>query len=237
MEKGAVPMPRKPNANRQWAAVDSYFEDLLLPANDALDATLQTNREAGLPSIDISPLLGRFLELLVRISGARRILEIGTLGGYSTIWLARALPADGHLITLELEPRHAEIARTNLQRAGVSDQVEIRLGRAGESLATLVTEKAQPFDFIFIDADKTGYPEYLGWSLKLSRPGTVIVADNLVRNGKVIEPANPDPNIQGVRRFTELMAAEPRLRATVMQNVARRGYDGFSLAVVREDPR
>jgi len=180
----------------------------------------------------VTPLQGKFLELLVRISSARRVLEIGTLGGYSTLWLVRALPQDGHIVSLELDPRHAEIARANLQNAGVSDRVDIRVGPATESLQALVTESVAPFDFIFIDADKAGYPDYLGWSLKLSCPGTLIVADNVVRDGKVIEPDNPDPNIQGVRRFTDLIAAEPRVSATVLQTVGSKGYDGFTLAVV-----
>jgi predicted O-methyltransferase YrrM len=215
-----------------WTEVDHYFEDLLLPRDESFESALNTNRDAGLPAIDVSPLLGRFLELLVRISGARRILEIGTLGGYSTIWLSRALPGDGRLITLELEQRHADIAQANLKHAGVLNRVEVRVGVANESLASLVAEHAAPFDLIFIDADNAGYPEYLQWALKLSRPGTVIVADNVVRDGKVIDPNDPDPNIQGVRRFTELVAAEPRLGATALQMVAARGYDGFALAVV-----
>jgi predicted O-methyltransferase YrrM len=225
-------MKKQQSESRQWAAVDHYFEQRLLLADETLDAALRANRDAGLPSIDVTPLLGRFLELLVRISGARRILEIGTLGGYSTIWLARALPEYGRLITLELEPRHAAIARENLARAGVLDRVEMREGPAAESLASLVAEHAPPFDLIFIDADKASYPDYLNWSLKLSRPGTVIVADNVVREGKIVDAESPDPNIQGVRRFTELMASDPRLSATVLQTVAGKGYDGFALAVV-----
>jgi len=227
-------MKKKQNGSRQWAAVDRYFEQRFVLADEALQAALRANSDAGLPAIDVTPLLGRFLELLVRISSARRVLEIGTLGGYSTIWLARALPDSGSLITLELAPRHAEIARANLARAGVLERVKLLEGPAADSLALLDRESAGPFDLIFIDADKASYPEYLAWSLKLSRPGTVIVADNVVRDGKVVNADDPDPNIQGVRRFTELIAAEPRLRATVLQTVAGKGYDGFALAVVRE---
>jgi predicted O-methyltransferase YrrM len=219
-------------AQKVWTNVDRYFGDKLAPSDPALEAALAANRKAELPAIDVTPLQGKFLELLVRISNARRVLEIGTLGGYSTLWLARGLPKDGQIISLELEPRHAEVARANLNNAGVSDRVDIRVGPAAKSLQALVASDAAPFDFIFIDADKSGYPEYLGWSLKLSRPGTLIIADNVVRDGKVIEPDNPDPNVQGVRRFTDLVSGEPRLSATVLQTVGNKGYDGFTLAVV-----
>ncbi len=215
-----------------WAAVDRYFGDQLAPEDKALTASLETNREAGLPSIDVPALLGKFLELLVRISGARRVLEIGTLGAYSTIWLARALPKGGHVITLEIDPHHAEIARANLQAAGVLDRVEVRVAPAGKSLREFVESGSPPFDLIFIDADKRSLPEYLDWSLKLSRPGTVIVVDNVVRDGKVIEPDSPDPDVQGVRRMIEQMAANPRLCATAIPTVGARGYDGFALALV-----
>jgi predicted O-methyltransferase YrrM len=215
-----------------WAAVDRYFSDLLAPEDRELSAILATNRDAGLPSIDVPALLGKFLDLLVRISGTRRVLEIGTLGGYSTIWLARALPANGQVVTLEIDPHHAEIARSNLKAAGVLDRVEVRVGAASDSLRDIQARGTAPFDLVFIDADKKSMPEYLDWSLKLSRPGTIIVADNVVRDGKVIEPDNPDDNIQGVRRMTEMMAAEPRLRATAIQTVGARGHDGFAMAVV-----
>ncbi|MGA8668638.1 MAG: O-methyltransferase [Terracidiphilus sp.] len=218
-------------AQKVWTEVDRYF-DRLIPPDPAFDAALAANRKADLPAIDVTPLQGKFLELLVRISGARRVLEMGTLGGYSTLWLARALPQNGQVITLELEPRHAEIARANLRNAGMLNRVDLRVGRARDLLQALVAGHAAPFDLIFIDADKASYPEYLEWSLKLSRPGTVIVADNVVRDGKVIDPDNSDPNIQGVRRFTDLVAAEPRLSSTVLQTVGSKGYDGFALAVV-----
>jgi predicted O-methyltransferase YrrM len=215
-----------------WAAVDRYFVEHLVPSDSAMEDALARNRETGLPAIDVTPLQGKFLELLVRISGARRVLELGTLGGYSTLWLARALPEDGSVVTLELEPKHAAIARANLERAGLLSRVDLRVGRALDLLKALVTSGAEPFDLIFIDADKSSYPEYLEWSLKLARPGTVLVGDNVVRDGKVINPKSPDPHIQGVRRFTELVAAEPRLSATVLQTVGSKGYDGFALAVV-----
>jgi predicted O-methyltransferase YrrM len=216
-----------------WAQVDRYFGDLLAPEDAALGSVIEANKLAGLPPIDVPALLGKFLELMVRISGARRVLEIGTLGGYSTIWLARALTDDGRVVTLEIDPKHAELARANLKNAGVSDRVEIRLGVAMDTLRTMHEKGEEPFDLIFIDADKKSMPEYLGWSLKLSRPGTVIIADNVVRDGKVIEPDHPDENIQGVRRMTEMMAVEPRLSATAIQTVGARGYDGFVMAVVK----
>ena len=219
-------------AQKVWTEVDRYFGEQLVASDSALEAALAANRAAELPAIDVTALQGKFLELLVRISGARRVLEIGTLGGYSTLWLARALPAGGSVVTLELEPKHAAVARENLERAGMMERVDLRIGRASDLLRTLACDGTAPFDLIFIDADKSGYPEYLEWSLKLARPGTVLVGDNVVRDGKVIDPRSPDPHIQGVRRFTELVAAEPRLSATVLQTVSSKGYDGFALAVV-----
>jgi predicted O-methyltransferase YrrM len=215
-----------------WTAVDSYFGDLLIARDEKLDAALAANQKAGLPAIDVSRLQGKFLELLVRISGARRILEIGTLGGYSTIWLARGLPEGGRIVTLEFDPHHAEVARANLEHAGVVDRVDLRVGRAIDTLPKLENTADSPFDLIFIDADKESYPEYLDWALRLSRVGTVIVADNVVREGKVVEADCDDERVQGVRRFTERLAAEPRLSATVLQNVGTKGYDGLALAVV-----
>jgi len=219
-------------ASKIWSQVDEYFASALIAPGDGFDAALDVNRKADLPAIDVTPLQGKFLEILVSATGATRILEIGTLGGYSTLWLARALPEDGVVVTLELEPHHAQIAKQNLEAGGFADRVDLRIGPAAESLAALVQKHAEPFDFIFIDADKASYPDYLQWSLKLSRPGTLIVADNVVRDGKVIDPENSDPNIQGIRRFTELVSAEPRLRATALQTVAGKGYDGFIIAVV-----
>jgi predicted O-methyltransferase YrrM len=222
----------KPAGQAVWTKVDRYFGDLLVRADGALDAVVKANKQAGLPQIDVTSLQGKFLEFLVRVSGAKRVLEIGTLGGYSTIWMARALPEGGRVITLELDPHHARVARGNLQNAGVLDRVDVRVAPALESLSTLVTENAEPFDLIFIDADKRGYPQYLQWSLKLSRPGTVIVADNVVREGRVLDSNSDDADVQGVQRFTELLATEPRLSATVLQTVGAKGYDGFALAVV-----
>ena len=215
-----------------WGQVDRYFGDLLIPPDDKLDAALLANAQAGLPVIDVTRLQGKFLEFLVRISGARHILEIGTLGGYSTLWLAHALPGDGRIVTLELDPHHAAVASANLQSAGILDCVDLLVGPAIDTLPTLEKSVAAPFDLIFIDADKESYPEYLHWALRLSRPGTVIVADNVVREGKVVEPACDDKNVQGVRRFSQMLAAEPRLSATVLQTVGAKGYDGFALAVV-----
>ena len=181
----------------------------------------------------VSPPLGKLLYLFARLVNAHAILEVGTLGGYSAIWLARGLAPGGHLTTLELDPRHAEVARKNLAGAGLADRVTIRLGPALESLAQLVAERHAPFDLVFIDADKTGYPDYLTWAVRLSRPGTLIVADNVVRDGEVADPSSSDANVQAVRRFTAQMAADPRLSATVIQTVGAKGYDGFALAVVR----
>lgn len=216
-----------------WNRVEWRLEELLIRPEESLSAALESNRDGGLPSIDVSPLFGKFLGLLIGISGARRVLEIGTLGGYSTAWMARALPEDGRVVTLELNPHHAEIARANLARAEVADRVEIRVGPAVESLRELHTEGAEPFDFIFIDADKKSMPIYLDWSLKLARKGTILVADNVVRDGKVLDADSTDEDVQGTRRFLELAGAHPRLRVTALQTVGVKEYDGFAMAVVR----
>ena len=223
-------MPKE--GKETWKQVDQYFTDSLIGSGGDFDGALAANLKAGLPAIDVTPLQGKFLEVLVRATMSKRVLEIGTLGGYSTLWLARAIPQDGIVITLELESKHAHIAKQNIEAAGFADRVELRVGPASETLEHLAKENTAPFDLIFIDADKASYPEYLRWSMKLSRPGTIIVADNMVRDGKVIDPHDPDPNIQGVRRFTELVSAEPRLSATALQTVAGKGYDGFVIAVV-----
>jgi predicted O-methyltransferase YrrM len=220
---------------KQWTAVDTYVTDLLHPPDPVLDAALADSAAAKLPAIAVSATQGKLLTLLALGQGARNILEIGTLGGYSTIWLARGLPPGGRLITLEYEPKHAAVARANIARAGFAEVVEVRLGRAQDTLPQLAAEGRGPFDLIFIDADKTSYPEYLAWSVKLSRRGTMIIADNVVRDGKVIDAANADPMIQGVRRFYEALAAEPRVSATTIQTVGCRGYDGFTIAVVIAD--
>jgi predicted O-methyltransferase YrrM len=219
-----------------WTAVDRYICDHLLCDDPMLDAALRASDAAGLPPIAITPNQGRLLELLVRIHGARRILELGTLGAYSTIWLARALPADGRIVTLEANPHYAEVARANIANAGLADVVQLRVGPALQALPELVGE-GEPFDLIFIDADKQNNPGYLEWSLKLSRPGTLIVADNVVRGGAILDPGARDPRlgdggVQGVRRFYELLGAEPRLSATAIQTVGAKGYDGFALALV-----
>jgi predicted O-methyltransferase YrrM len=216
----------------EWDKVDSYIVEKLVAPDAALDAALKANAAAGLPSIDVAPNQGKLLHVLALTAGARRILEIGTLGGYSTIWLARALPADGRLVTLEVEPKHAQVAQANLDRAGLSGVVEIRLGPANESLARLHKEGAEPFDLIFIDADKESIPAYLGWALKLAKVGTLIVTDNVVREGAIVDASNTDPAVQGVRTMFEMMAAEPRLASTAIQTVGSKGYDGFALAVV-----
>jgi predicted O-methyltransferase YrrM len=215
-----------------WTAVDEYVEGLFLPPDEAQAAALADSAAAGLPDIAISPAYGRLLTLLAQSHGARTILEIGTLGGYSAICLARALPPRGRLITLEFSPTHAEVARANIARAGLADRVEVRVGRAVDTLAQLVAESTGPFDLIFIDADKPSYVEYLQWSLQLSRPGTLIIADNVVRQGRVIDVGDEDSNVQGVRRFNEALAAEPRLSSAILQTVGRKGYDGFALALV-----
>lgn len=215
-----------------WSAVDRYIGEAIVPSDPALDAALAASDEAGLPSIAVSAAQGKFLSLLAIIRGAKNILELGTLGGYSSIWLARALPAGGRLITLEAEPRHADVARANIARAGLSDVVQVRLGRALDTLPQLAREGAGPFDFIFIDADKVNIPEYFDWSLKLARPGSVIVVDNVVRRGNVIDAASTDANVQGVRRFNEQLAKTERVSATTIQTVGSKGYDGFTLALV-----
>jgi predicted O-methyltransferase YrrM len=214
-----------------WSAVDGYITGTLVPSDPALDAALETAAAAGLPAINVAPNQGKLLHLLARIKGARTILEIGTLGGYSTIWLARALPAGGRLITLEVDPKHAEIARGNIDRAGVGDAVEIRVGPALESLPTL----DGPFDMVFIDADKPSNADYFTWALRLTRPGGLIVVDNVVRGGAVIQAGSGDANVVGVRRLNELIAAEPRVSATTIQTVGVKGYDGLTIALVVTD--
>lgn len=218
--------------NEQAAAVDAYICDRLLPSDPALDAALAANVAAGLPPIDVSAVQGRMLELFARMAGARRILEIGTLGGYSTICLLRALPADGRLITLELDPHHAEVARANLNRAGADSRVEVRTGAAVDTLATMIAGGEAAFDFVFIDADKSSNVAYLNAALALSRTGTTIVVDNVVREGGVLDAASDDPKIVGTRALFDAVAAEPRLIATAIQTVGTKHWDGFLLAQV-----
>lgn len=212
-----------------WTAVDTYFCDHLVPSDDALEAALAASDGAGLPHINVAPNQGKLLHLLARIHGARKILEIGTLGGYSTIWLGRALPEDGRLITLEYEPKHAEVARQNIDRAGLTN-VDIRVGKAIDTLPTIADEA--PFDLIFIDADKPSNPDYFTWAMKLSRPGSVIIIDNIARGGAVADLQSESPDVQGVHRVTELMEQEKRITATAVQTVGSKGYDGFAIGLV-----
>jgi predicted O-methyltransferase YrrM len=217
----------------RWRDVDEYLVSHLLPEDDALDHALASSEAAGLPRINVAPNQGKLLELLSKIQGSHRILEIGTLGGYSTIWLARSLPAEGTLLSLELEAANAEVARANIERAGLGSLVEVRVGPAARSLRELIAAGVEPFDFIFIDADKEGYPEYLELTVQLSRPGTVIVADNVVRDGEVINPDSADSRVQGIRGFMDAASQDDRLDGTAVQTVGAKGYDGFALFVVK----
>jgi predicted O-methyltransferase YrrM len=215
-----------------WDDVDDYFIGQLAPDDEVLEAALRDSEAAGLPRIAVSAAEGKLLHLLAQIQGASRILEIGTLGGYSTIWLARALPADGRLISLEYSPKHAEVATRNLARAGLDKVVEVRVGPALDSLAELADEEPAPFDLVFIDADKVNNPHYVEWALKLTRPGSLIIVDNVVRGGRVADPDNASPDVQGTRTAIELIGSHARLSGTAIQTVGRKGYDGFALARV-----
>lgn len=218
--------------NKLWTDVDHYFSDLFVGNDVALSNALTSSANAGLPDIAVAPNQGKLLHLLVRMGRARRVLEIGTLGGYSTIWMARALPADGSLITLELDSKHATVARANFVTAGVANKIELREGAALQSLEQLVHDRVDPFDFVFIDADKANIPGYFELSLKLTRAGSVIVVDNVVRNGGVIDANTSDASVQGVRKFNDLVAAETRVSATALQTVGVKGYDGFAIMLV-----
>ncbi|MER5983062.1 O-methyltransferase [Streptomyces sp. NPDC001787] len=218
----------------RWTAVDNYFNGLLVGPDEALDAAVEASGAAGLPEIQVAPNQGKLLHMMARLQGARTILEIGTLGGYSTIWLARALPEGGRLVTLEADPAYAEVARANIARAGLADVVEVRVGPALETLPVLAAEGYGPFDVVFIDADKPSNPDYLAWSVELTRPGSLIIADNVVRDGEVVDADSADPKVQGVRRFTELVAADPTLSATALQTVGDKGYDGLMAVLVTE---
>jgi len=215
-----------------WATVDSYIAYLFIAPDFALEAALDSSKAAGLPTINVSPSQGKLLHLLARAQGARKILELGTLGGYSTIWLARALPPDGRLISLEIDPKRAQLARANIARAELANSVEILVGRAADSMQKLLAEGRGPFDLVFIDADKPSYAEYLKWALKLARPGTMIIADNVVRKGAVADPTSTDENVQGIRKFNQVLAAEKRVTTTVIQTVGSKGHDGFALILV-----
>jgi predicted O-methyltransferase YrrM len=237
----AAPQSEHPTGAREiWSAVDRYVEDHLIREDPALAAALTASAAAGLPAGSIAPNQGKLLELLVRIRRARRVLELGTLGGYSTIWLARGLPADGYLVTLERDPHYAEVARANIDRAGLAATVQIEVGPALRTLSELAAQSADPFDLVFLDADKRHNPEYLRWSLRLARPGTLIVADNVVRAGAILDPDAADPalgdgGLHGLRRFYELLAADPRLSATAIQTVGAKGHDGFALILVGDE--
>lgn len=216
-----------------FTAVDSYIQTLFVPGDEVLEATLRESEKAGLPKVSVSPNQGKLLSMLVLLSGSRKVLEIGTLGGYSAIWMARALPDDGRLITLDQDPKHVTVARANVVRAGLEHKIDIRLGHAFDSLAQLETEHAGPFDLVFIDADKAPYVDYLRWALRLTRPGSLIVADNVLRRGEVIEGTLTGDDVDGIRRFNAALAAEPRLVSTILPLVGVKGYDGISLALVR----
>jgi predicted O-methyltransferase YrrM len=218
--------------NKRWNAVDAYFTRTIVGQDDALEAARAANDAAGLPRIDVSPPQGKLLHLIARMAGARKALEIGALGGYSTIWIARALPPDGLLVTLEADDKHAAVARANVARAGLADRVDVRVGPALNTLPKIEAEGLGPFDFVFIDADKSNNANYLSWALRLSRPGTAIVVDNVVRDGRIADAASRDPDVTGTRRMFEMMAREPRLQATAIQTVGDKGWDGFALAIV-----
>jgi predicted O-methyltransferase YrrM len=216
----------------RWTAVDQYINQMLVPSDPALEAAVRASEEAGLPAIQVSPSQGKLLHLLARSVNARKILEIGTLGGYSTIWLARALAPGGHVLTLEASAKHAQVARANFVRAGLAGSIELRLGPALDTLPQVAAERRGPFDLIFIDANKSTMAEYFDWAWKLSHRGSVIIADNVIRDGAVADPNSTDPDVQGVRRFNERLAAEPRVSATAIQTVGSKGYDGFALVLV-----
>ncbi|MET3847156.1 O-methyltransferase [Paenibacillus sp. OAE614] len=219
--------------NPVWEQVDEYIVDRLCPNDRVLDEVIVANRKADLPEIDVTANQGKFLQLLVQIKGAKRILEIGTLGAYSTIWMARGLIEGGRIITLELSPHHAEVAKKNIVRAGLEQTIEVRTGDALEQLAQMEKEGVKPFDLIFIDADKPNNPNYLRWALHFSRPGTVIVGDNVIRNGEIADRHSTDPRVQGVRTFYDMLSGHPNISATALQTVGSKGYDGFMIGIVK----
>ena len=223
-------------AEDQWVAVEQYFSKSLLLNDPTLESALATSEKAGLPAISVSPTQGKLLQMLAQMLGARAILEIGTLGGYSTIWMARGMSPGGDLITLEVDPSHAAVAQQNLSSAGLQEVVEVKVGNALETLPRLAADRRGPFDLIFIDADKQNIPAYFEWALKLSRPGTVIVVDNVVRDGAVIDADSSDESVQGVRRFIEQVAANRRVSGTAIQTVGIKGYDGFAIVRVTTQP-
>jgi predicted O-methyltransferase YrrM len=222
-------------ATRLWTEVERYFDGLLIPADPVMEAALKASSSAGLPPINVTPSQGRLLWLLARVQGARKVLEVGTLGGYSAIWMASALPLGGRLLTLEVDASHARVARANIKRAGLSEVVEVRLGPALDTLPKIAASNEGPFDITFIDADKPSNSDYFEWALRLSRPGSLIIVDNVVREGEVIDAKSRDPNVLGVRRLAEVIHKEPRVSATVIQTVSGKGYDGFAVALVTGD--
>jgi predicted O-methyltransferase YrrM len=228
-------MPKE--AQKIWIDVDQYFTEQLHLSDPVLEAAMQANAAAELPAIDLAPNQGKFLNILARLTHSKKILEVGTLGGYSTIWLARALPPGGRLISLEFNPKHAEVAKSNIRQAGLSGCVEVRLGAAFDSLPQIEKEGIAPFDFIFLDADKPNNPGYLEWAVKLSRPGTFIVVDNVVRDGAVSDASSTDPTILGTRKMFDLMSRDARLSSTALQTVGSKGYDGFALAIVTDQQK
>jgi predicted O-methyltransferase YrrM len=215
-----------------WTAVEKYFNEMAVGSDAALDAAAAAAEAAQLPPVSVTPAYGKLLHLLARAVGAKRILEIGTLAGYSTIWLARAIPSDGRVITLERNPTHADIARANVTRAKLADRVDIRIGAALDTLPQLARDREAPFDFIFIDADRPNVAEYFEWAVKLARTGSIIIVDNVVRKGRVLDSSNTDAEIAGVRRFVEQLASDSRVSATMMQTVSSKGHDGFAMALV-----
>ncbi|ETI70115.1 O-methyltransferase [Neobacillus vireti] len=221
------------NISEKWNDVDVYFSTKLHTTDPVMDLILKTNSEAGLPAIDVAPNQGKFLYLLAKLKGAKNILEIGTLGGYSTVWLGRALPDDGRLITLEYNSKHAKVAEENIRKAGLANKIEVIVGPALDTLPTLKEKGISTFDFIFIDADKPNNPQYLKWALELSGPGTVIIGDNVVRKGHVIDADSEDESVQGVRQFIDLLSDESRIDSTAIQTVGSKGYDGFVLGIVK----
>jgi len=215
-----------------WTSVDNYLGEVLVRQDRHLDNAVAASDAAGLPSIQVSPPQGKLLEILIEMMAAKNILEVGTLGGYSTIWMARSLPADGRLVTIEIDPKHAHVAQENFNRAGLAEKIELRTGNAREILPAMIDEGAGPFDFVFIDADKASNPDYFGWALEMSRPGTVIIVDNVIRDGKIVDAESEDASVKGVRRLNEVMAGNARISVTALQTVGIKGYDGFSVAIV-----
>lgn len=216
----------------QWTTVDNYFDGLFVPSDEVLTATMQAITDAGLPAISVSPTQGKLLYILAKMHNVRSVLEIGTLGGYSTIWMARALPADGRVITLEIDPKHAAVARANIARAALPVNIEVRVGKAIESLPQIHESGAGPFDLVFIDADKVSTPDYLKWAMRLTKPGSLIIVDNVVRNGAVADPATTDPHVQGVQKGLAMLATDKRVITTALQTVGSKGYDGLAIALV-----